>query len=207
MLRGLRFQKRLRVLPGVRINLSKSGVSTSIGPRGADVNIGSHGVTTNAGIPGTGLSYRSKVGKTGSGLIGVIALVAGLGFAAYKNIDRIGALFTPAPAVQATGQTQSPTTAAPDEAASTASPKPHATAPRPTSIRAQAAKLLVPGGTIYVRRGGSVLRETEKSSGASLKKFDKGAAVTVLALDDDWTQVKADGVTGWMRTSVLGPKP
>ena len=103
MFRGLRFQKRLRILPGVRVNLSKSGASTSIGPRGADVNIGRDGVTTNAGIPGTGLSYRSKLGKTGSGLIGVVALVAGLGFAAYKNLDKIGALFAPAPSVQATG--------------------------------------------------------------------------------------------------------
>jgi hypothetical protein len=196
MLRGLRFQKRLRVLPGVRINLSKSGASASVGPRGADVNIGPHGVSTNAGIPGTGLSYRSKVGKTGSGLIGVLALVAGLSFAAYKNVDKIGTLF--APAAQ-TSQTQ---TAAPTESTQRTTAKAAA-----GGIRAQAVKLLVPGGTIYVRRAGSVLRETEKSSGATLKKLDKGAAVTVVALDDDWTQVKADGVTGWMRTSVLGPKP
>ena len=64
---GFRFQKRLSILPGVRINLSKGGVSTSLGPRGADVNIGRNGVTTNAGIPGTGLSYRSKVGGKGGG--------------------------------------------------------------------------------------------------------------------------------------------
>jgi hypothetical protein len=196
MLRGLRFQKRLQVLPGVRINLSKSGASASVGPRGADVNVGPRGVTTNAGIPGTGLSYRAKAGKTRSGLIGVLALVAGLGFAAYKNIDRIGALFAPAPAVQATAE---PQRAAP--------PSQAARSPRSGSIRTQAAALLVPGGTIYVRRGGSVLRATEKSSGASLKKLAKGAAVTVVALDGDWTQVKADGATGWMRTSVLGPRP
>jgi hypothetical protein len=196
MLRGLRFQKRLQVLPGVRINLSKSGASASVGPRGADVNIGPRGVATNAGIPGTGLSYRAKAGKTRSGLIGVLALVAGLGFAAYKNIDKISALFAPAPAAQAIAE---PQRAAP--------PSQTARPPRSGSIRAQAAALLVPGGTIYVRRGGSVLRATEKSSGASLKKLDKGAAVTVVALDGDWTQVKADGATGWMRTSVLGPQP
>jgi hypothetical protein len=192
MLRGLRFQKRLQVLPGVRINLSKSGASASVGPRGADVNIGPRGITTNAGIPGTGLSYRAKAGKTRSGLIGVLALVAGLGFAAWKNVDRIGALFAPAPAAQ--------TMAEPQRAAPV-------TSPRAGGIRAQAAALLVPDGTIYVRRQGSVLREAEKSSGTALKKLDKGAAVTVMALDGDWTQVKSEGVTGWMRTSVLGPKP
>jgi hypothetical protein len=206
MLRGLRFQKRLRVLPGVRINLSKSGASASIGPRGADVNIGPHGVTTNTGIPGTGLSYRSKVGKTGSAWIGIVTLVVGLGFAAYKNIDKIGALFGPSPAAvtQQAGPAQPDTSAAPAEGGQRAHA---AAAPKPTSIRAQAVKLLVAGGTIYVRRGGSVLREVPKTSGASLKKLDKGTAVTVLALDDDWTQVKTGGVTGWMRTSVLGPKP
>ena len=204
MLRGLRFQKRLQLLPGVRINLSKSGASASVGPRGADVNIGPRGVTTNAGLPGTGLSYRSKVSKTGGGLIGVLALVAGLGFAAYKNIDKIGALFASAPTAQETSQTPSAATAASTEAGA----RPRAASNAASGgIRAQAAKLLVPGNTIYVRRQGSVLRETEKTSGASLKKLDKGAAVTVMTVDGDWTQVKSDTVVGWMRTSVLGPKP
>jgi hypothetical protein len=206
MLRGLRFQKRLRVLPGVRINLSKSGASASIGPRGADVNIGPHGVTTNAGIPGTGLSYRSKVGKTGSAWIGIATLVVGLGFAAYKNVDKIGALFAPSPAAVTQGASQAHPAAA-EAAPQDGQRARQAAEPKPTSIRAQAAKLLVAGGTIYVRRGGSVLREDAKPSAATLKKLDKGTAVTVLALDDDWTQVKTGGVTGWMRTSVLGPKP
>jgi hypothetical protein len=204
MLRGLRFQKRLRLLPGVRINLSKSGASASVGPRGADVNIGPRGVSANAGIPGTGLSTRSKLGgKTSSFVIGVVALVAGLGFAAWKNADRIGAWLAPAPVTQEAAQpmTQAAATATP------AASQPAARTPKPTSIRAQAAKLLVPAGIIYVRRGGSVLRQTEKTSGATLKKFDKGAAVIVLKHDGDWTQVKSGGVTGWMRTSVLGPKP
>jgi hypothetical protein len=88
MLKGLRFQKRLRILPGLRINLSKSGASASIGPRGADLNIGRKGVTTNAGIPGTGLSYRQKVGK-GRGWLGVMLLVVALGWWAFQNRGQI----------------------------------------------------------------------------------------------------------------------
>ena len=88
MLKGLRFQKRLRILPGLRINLSKSGASASVGPRGADVNIGRNGVTTNAGIPGTGLSYRQKVGK-GRGWLGILLLVAALGWWAFQNQDQV----------------------------------------------------------------------------------------------------------------------
>jgi uncharacterized protein YgiM (DUF1202 family) len=111
-------------------------------------------------------------------------------------MDKIGALFAPAPTAQATVRAQ-PATPAPMTAA----------APKPDSIRAQAAKLLVAGGTIYVRRGGSLLRETEKSSGKTLKKLAKGTAVTVVAVDGGWTQVRDGDAVGWMRTSVLGPQP
>ena len=89
---GWRFHRVLNIIPGLRINVSKSGLSGSVGPRGADLNIGRHGVTTNAGIPGTGISYRSKMGSHGS-KFGVLALVAALGFAAFKNGDRITSLF------------------------------------------------------------------------------------------------------------------
>ena len=56
-----RFSKRIKILPGVSINLSKSGVSASVGPRGAKLNIGKRGVRANVGIPGTGMSYSTKV--------------------------------------------------------------------------------------------------------------------------------------------------
>src|ERR1700760_3877579 len=89
-----RFQRRISILPGVRINIGKGGVSTSVGPRGADINIGKGGVTTNAGIPGTGISYRQKVGKPRSWM-GVGTLVVGLALAGYKYSDRIMHLFNP----------------------------------------------------------------------------------------------------------------
>jgi len=37
-----RFRKSISVLPGVKVNLSKTGVSTSVGGKGATLNIG-HG--------------------------------------------------------------------------------------------------------------------------------------------------------------------
>lgn len=54
---GFRFQKRIKLLPGVRLNLSKSGVSTSIGGRGATVNLRKGRARATVGLPGTGLSY------------------------------------------------------------------------------------------------------------------------------------------------------
>lgn len=58
---AFRFQKRIKIAPGVRINIGKTGISTTLGPRGASVNIGKSGTHANLGIPGTGLSTRHKL--------------------------------------------------------------------------------------------------------------------------------------------------
>ncbi|WP_299314056.1 DUF4236 domain-containing protein [uncultured Halomonas sp.] len=62
---ALRFQRRIRIAPGVSLNLSKRGIGASIGPRGAKVSVGRRGVYGNVGLPGTGLSYREKLNKRG----------------------------------------------------------------------------------------------------------------------------------------------
>jgi hypothetical protein len=56
---GLRFQRRIRVLPGVHINLSLSGIGVSVGPRGLHAGVSARGQRyVSAGLPGTGLSVR-----------------------------------------------------------------------------------------------------------------------------------------------------
>ena len=60
---ALRYRKRIKIAPGIYINISKSGVSTTIGPRGASVNFGRNGTYVNAGIPGTGLYERQRIDK------------------------------------------------------------------------------------------------------------------------------------------------
>lgn len=64
---SFRFQRRLTLFPGVRLNFSPRGISTSIGPRGASITLGQHGATTNLGISGTGLSYRHRIGGGSEG--------------------------------------------------------------------------------------------------------------------------------------------
>jgi hypothetical protein len=56
---AFRFHRSFRILPGVRLNLSKSGLSASLGIRGAHVTVGAKGTRTSVGLPGTGLSYTS----------------------------------------------------------------------------------------------------------------------------------------------------
>ena len=60
---GFRFSKRITIMPGVRINISKSGLSTSVGPRGLSMTMGRNGTFLNAGLPGTGLSYRERIDR------------------------------------------------------------------------------------------------------------------------------------------------
>jgi len=184
---GFRFQKRLSILPGVRVNFSKGGVSTSLGPRGADVNIGRSGVTTNAGIPGTGLSYRSKLGGHG-GKLGILALIVGLGFWAFQHFAKIEKMIAP-------------------QASDIARIRPAQT---PTAHAVQVAPALAPQTTAsvrYVHRAGSVLRDSESLSGKSLKKEAKGAQVTLLESDGAWAEVQDGEIVGWMRLSVLGAVP
>ncbi|GGC16408.1 hypothetical protein GCM10011325_48950 [Dyadobacter sediminis] len=48
-------------MPGVHLNFSKNGVSTTIGRKGASVNYGKKGTFLNLGIPGTGVYSRQKL--------------------------------------------------------------------------------------------------------------------------------------------------
>jgi hypothetical protein len=54
---SFRFRRSIKLLPGIRLNFGKRGVSTSIGVRGAHVTIGKTGTRTTVGLPGSGLSY------------------------------------------------------------------------------------------------------------------------------------------------------
>jgi hypothetical protein len=74
---GLRFQKKIRILPGIYLNLSKSGLSVSAGGHGATVNMGTSGrKTATIGVPGTGLSYRTPL----NGTVALLLLAAALAF-------------------------------------------------------------------------------------------------------------------------------
>lgn len=64
---AFRFQRRIKILPKVRLNVSKSGVSTSFGGRGLSTTIGKKGAHLNVGLPGTGLAYRTRIASGASG--------------------------------------------------------------------------------------------------------------------------------------------
>ncbi|WP_336936500.1 DUF4236 domain-containing protein [Acinetobacter beijerinckii] len=82
---GFNFRKSLKIAPGLKVNITKKGVSSlSIGKNGARVNVGKKGVKTTAGLNGTGLSYskfssyngnKNKVDKTKSIGFGSLLLI------------------------------------------------------------------------------------------------------------------------------------
>lgn len=58
------YRKRIKVIPGVHLNFSKRGISTSIGVKGASINISKSGTTLSTSISGLGLSSRHKLSNS-----------------------------------------------------------------------------------------------------------------------------------------------
>lgn len=58
----MRFRKRVKLFPGFYLNFSNSGVSSTLGVKGASINFSKKGTYLNTGIPGTGLYNRQKIG-------------------------------------------------------------------------------------------------------------------------------------------------
>jgi hypothetical protein len=63
---GFRFRRSVKLLPGLRLNLSKGGVSLSAGIPGAHINFSPRGARTTFGVPGSGFSWSTnlKPGQT-----------------------------------------------------------------------------------------------------------------------------------------------
>lgn len=77
---GFRFRQSVKVLPGVRVNLSKTGMSLSAGVPGFTKNIALAGartgnVRTTFSLPGTGISHVTE--KKSASRRGIFSLVFG----------------------------------------------------------------------------------------------------------------------------------
>jgi hypothetical protein len=57
---GFRFRKRIRIVKGLWINLSKRGGSLSVGGHGLTAKISKKGVRETVGLPGSGISYQTR---------------------------------------------------------------------------------------------------------------------------------------------------
>jgi hypothetical protein len=95
----LRFTRRVRLIPGLRVNFSKSGASLSIGYRRARYTVGPRGRRVSVGGPGSGLFLTEQWGSTGTRggrstrviwfWIAVLALLAALGSLSRARADAL----------------------------------------------------------------------------------------------------------------------
>ena len=54
-----RFRRTVKIFPGVKLNLSKGGMSVTVGPKGYHLNFGKQGVRQTIDLPGVGLSHST----------------------------------------------------------------------------------------------------------------------------------------------------
>ena len=177
---GFRFRRSLRIAPGLRLNFSKSGISTSIGGRGATYNIGPRGTRTTVGLPGTGLFWTSSSGRGSSAsgedssfgdnspsssaraagcgwVVALIALIAVIGMCSSK---------TPAPS------TSTPT-AAPQ------------------------------ASTFYVKVRSANCRSAPASTASVVTGVSRGDSVLVSEQLGDWSHVTDGGRDCWISSDLL----
>lgn len=57
---SVRFNKRITILPWLKANVGKSGISLTIGPKGKTLNVGSTGVSVNVSL-GKGVGYSKRL--------------------------------------------------------------------------------------------------------------------------------------------------
>jgi Protein of unknown function (DUF4236) len=62
---SFRFRKVVSLGRYLKLNLSKTGASVSVGRPGATLNVRKDRVDGTVGLPGTGLSYRERLSNRG----------------------------------------------------------------------------------------------------------------------------------------------
>lgn len=65
---GVRFRRSIKIAPGVRLNVTKTGIGATFGGKGARYSVHSSGRrTVGVGLPGTGSYYQKTIGGRRSG--------------------------------------------------------------------------------------------------------------------------------------------
>jgi uncharacterized protein DUF4236 len=59
----VRIRKSFNIFPGVKVNMSKGGVSFTVGRKGFHLNFSKRGVRQTVGLPGSGISESSYIFK------------------------------------------------------------------------------------------------------------------------------------------------
>ena len=169
---GWRFRRSVKLLPGIRLNFNRSGITTTIGPRGAHVTVGGKRTRVTTGIPGTGISYstllpqnnmkgRRPAASSGSGVFALLLLFAMVGFCSRQ-------------------QSTSPTG---NKSATTSAPQ--------TPLQPQAPHLVEASSPFFVAV--DALNTRDAPNGRVLGKVTRGEKVPVFETADGWARISPTG--------------
>lgn len=59
---SFRFRRSFKIAPGLRLNVGRKSLSIRAGVKGFGLTSGTAGSRVTGGVPGTGLSYRKRIG-------------------------------------------------------------------------------------------------------------------------------------------------
>jgi Protein of unknown function (DUF4236)/Bacterial SH3 domain len=178
---GWRFRNSVKIAPGIRLNFSKSGISTSLGGSGATVNIGSKGTRSTLGIPGSGVSY-STLHSPGQGGIEEGPTTASRSRSGCWSVVGVIALLL---AISRCGTSGSPETSHNAEPATS-----------PSTV-------LVAPEIAYVSASSLNARTNPSTNSPIVQKLARGDQLTVVEREGDWAKVVKSGVTMWIAAKYL----
>ena len=194
---GFRYRRSIRLARGIRINLSKSGPSLSIGQRGATMNFGPRGTRLTVGIPGIGLSYQTMTGRTGTirtrtnpsvGVAGAHSRSQRLRWTLGGGVVAIVGLIALANGGSGSGTSQ---TAAVEVQETAAAPMQEAQLPKAT-VEAV---------------GPANIRSDPRSDAKIVGQAERHQQYSVFGRLGGWTEVGTDHALGWVGNSRLIAKP
>jgi len=227
---GWRFRRSIRLFPGVRLNFSRRGVSTTIGVRGASVNVGKTGTYVNLGLPGTGISYRQKLTPptthaptvppppsvsaqpTPALAISTPASVPVPSQVPSHNAAAriwvgigIAALILGALSIGGKGVNNAP----PVTASSLTTVAPAVTGTSAAPVSDGSPQTNPPARpVVYVQATAVNIRSVPGMSASIVGTAKKGQIFHVFATNGDWVQVGGDITPqGWVHSALLGPMP
>jgi hypothetical protein len=63
---SFRFRRNFKIAPGLRLNVGRKSLSVRAGVNGFGLTSGTAGSRVSGGVPGTGLSYTTRIGGKGA---------------------------------------------------------------------------------------------------------------------------------------------
>ena len=183
---GFRFRRSLRIAPGLRLNFSRSGISTSLGGRGATYTIGPRGTRTTVGLPGTGLFWTSSSARrtpaAGTDLPDAAGAALSQGGAGCVWIAAILAVIL----MIGMCSSSTPPTSAPPQPMPTASP---------------------PGTAYFVNVRSANCRSAPAASARAVSGLKRGEQILVSEQSGGWSHATGGGRDCWISSALLTSDP